>query len=135
MLGGPGETQDTVKETLRFAEKYIRPQDTAFFNIGIRIYPGTKLETIAREQDVLTRSPEGMLVPVFYMSPEVDASWMEQELKQSMSSHMNFISSDSISLSFLPAIHRLAHRLGLRPPLWRHTRIIRRGLRMMGMDV
>jgi radical SAM superfamily enzyme YgiQ (UPF0313 family) len=135
MLGGPGETQDTVRETLRFAGKYIRPQDTAFFNIGIRIYPGTKLETIAREQGVLTRSPEEMLAPVFYMSPEVDASWMEQELKKSMSSHMNFISSDSISLSFLPAIHRLAHRLGLRPPLWRHTRIIRRGLRMMGMDV
>jgi len=135
MLGGPGETQDTVRETLRFAEKYIRPQDTAFFNIGIRIYPGTKLETIAREQGVLSRSPEEMLVPVFYVSPDVDASWMELELKKSMSSHMNFISSDSIGLPFLPSIHRLAHRLGLRPPLWKHTRKIRKGLRMMGMDV
>ncbi|HHT9147235.1 MAG TPA: B12-binding domain-containing radical SAM protein, partial [Candidatus Wunengus sp. YC61] len=43
MLGGPGESEVTVKETLRFAEQYIRPKDVAFFNIGIRIYPGTEL--------------------------------------------------------------------------------------------
>jgi radical SAM superfamily enzyme YgiQ (UPF0313 family) len=135
LLGGPGETRDTVRETLQFAERCIRPQDTAFFNIGIRIYPGTKLEAIARGQGVLSRSPEDMLLPVFYMSPDVDAGWMEQELKKSMRTNMNFISTDSIGLSFLPSIHRFAHHVGLRPPLWKHTRIIRRGLRMMGMDV
>jgi radical SAM superfamily enzyme YgiQ (UPF0313 family) len=135
LLGGPGETQETVKETLRFAEKYIRPQDMAFFNTGIRIYPGTELESIARNQGVLSRSPKEMLSPVFYTSPEVDARWIEREMKKSMARHMHFINTDSIGLSFLPAIHRIGYKLGLRPPLWRHTRIIRRGLRLAGMDV
>jgi hypothetical protein len=135
LLGGPGETETTIKETLRFAEKQIRPQDVAFFNIGIRIYPGTELETIARNQGVLSCSSDQMLSPVFYLSPHVDARWMEQAVKKAMRNHMNFINADSIGLSFLPTIHRTAYRMGLRPPLWRHTRIIRRGLRLVGMDV
>lgn len=135
LLGGPGETEETVKETLRFAGKQIRPQDVAFFNTGIRIYPGTELESIARRQGVLSRAPEDMLSPVFYVSPEVDTHWMERELKKSMNHHMNFLNMDSLSLSFLPTIHRTGYRLGLRLPLWRHTRIIRRCLRLTGMDV
>jgi hypothetical protein len=52
-----------------------------------------------------------------------------------MNSQMNFINMASMSHSFLPAIHRISHKLGLKPPLWRHTGIIRRGLRLAGMDV
>ena len=135
MLGGPGETRETVRETLRFAGKYIRPMDVAFFNTGIRIYPGTELESIARTEGVLSRPPEEMLAPVFYVSPEVDAGWLDQELKNAMKSQMNFINMASMGHSLLPTIHRVSHTLGLRPPLWRHTGIIRRGLRLAGMDV
>lgn len=135
LLGGPGETEETVRETLQFAATQIRPRDVAFFNAGIRIYPGTKLEAIARRQGVLSRSPEEMLSPVFYLSPEVDPRWLERELRQSMKSRMNFIDMDTIGLSWLPAINRVGYRLGLRPPLWRHTRLIRGGLRLVGMDV
>ncbi len=135
LLGGPGETEETVKETLRFAESHIGPRDVAFFNTGIRIYPGTELESIARRQGVLSRPPEDMLFPVFYVSPDVDASWVERELKKSMNRHMNFLNMESLGLSFLPKIHRIGYRLGLQPPLWKHTRIIRRCLRLAGMDV
>jgi len=135
MLGGPGETRDTVRETLRFAGKHIRPMDVAFFNTGIRIYPGTELESIARRAGLLLRPPEEMLAPQFYVSPELDAEWLDQELKKAMNSRMNFINMASMGHSLLPAIHRVSHKIGLRPPLWRHTGIIRRGLRLAGMDV
>ncbi len=135
MMGGPGETRETVRETLQFAERYIRPMDVAFFNTGIRIYPGTELESVARTEGVLLLPPEEMLSPVFYISPEVDAGWLDQELKKSMNSQMNFINMASMGHSLLPTIHRVSHTLGLRPPLWRHTGIIRRGLRLAGMDV
>jgi len=135
LLGGPGETQDTVRETLLFAEKFIRPQDAAFFNIGIRMYPGTELEAIARRQGVLSRPSGSMLAPVFYVSPEVEADWIMGQVKQSMNSHMNFMNSDSLSFSYLPQISRMGHRLGLKTPLWRYTRVIRRGLRSIGMRV
>jgi len=135
LLGGPGETRNTVRETLRFAEKFIRPQDAALFNIGIRMYPGTELETIARRQGVLSLPSGSMLEPLFYISPEVDADWTMGQVKQSMNSHMNFMNGDSMSFSYLPQISRLGHRLGLKPPLWRYTRYIRRGLRSVGMRV
>ena len=135
MMGGPNETEETVKETLRFAENSIRPQDVAFFGMGIRIYPGTELESIARKQGVLSLSPAEMLEPVFYMSPDVEFRWMQTQIIMSMNGHLNFMNSGSLGIPLLPAIHRIAHGLGLRPPLWRHTRIIRRGLRLLGMEV
>lgn len=135
LLGGPGETQDTVQQTLRFAEQVVRPRDVAFFNMGIRIYPGTELERLAREEGYCQVSAQDMLRPVFYVAPAVSASWIMEAVRRSMGSRMNIISTDSIGLSFLPSLHRLGHRLGVRPPLWRHTRFIRRGLRLMGMDV
>ncbi len=69
LIGGPGETRETVSETIRFAEHAVRPMDVAFFNVGIRIYPGTPLARIARAEGVLTASPQEMLLPAFYFSP------------------------------------------------------------------
>ncbi|MBI4221705.1 MAG: cobalamin B12-binding domain-containing protein [Planctomycetes bacterium] len=135
MLGGPGESEVTIKETLRFAEQYIRPKDVAFFNIGIRIYPGTELEHRAREEGVLAISPSEMLEPVFYVSPALDLNWLTETMHKALATHMNYINSNTIGLSFLPAINRLGYRLGIKSPLWRHTRFIRRGLRILGMDV
>lgn len=135
LLGGPGETRETVRETLRFAERSIRPRDAALFTIGIRIYPGTELETIARRQGVLSVPAAGMLAPVFYVSPEVQAGWITEQVKQSMNGHMHFMSGDSLAVSYLPRISRLGHRLGFKPPLWRYARFIRRGLRLVGMRV
>ncbi|MBM4065005.1 MAG: radical SAM protein [Planctomycetes bacterium] len=135
MLGGPGESEVTIKETLRFAEQCIRPKDVAFFNIGIRIYPGTELEHRAREEGVLAISPGEMLEPVFYVSPVLDLNCLTETMQQTMAAHMNYINSNTIGLSFLPAMNRLGYRFGVKSPLWRHTRYIRRGLRTLGMEV
>lgn len=134
MLGGPGENRDTVRETLSFAENYIRPHDVAFFNIGIRIYPGTALEEIARSHGVLTLPSHEMLEPVFYLSPEIEAGWLISTLKAAMDKNYNFINSDSLALPFLSTIHRLGQRFGVKPPLWKHTSSIRRGLRFIGIN-
>lgn len=135
MLGGPGETEETIQETLRFAEQFIRKKDVAFFNIGIRVYPGTELEQIARREGVLTLTPAEMLEPVFYISPALDLNWVTNTMHNVLIKHMNYISSNTISLPFLPVLNRIGYKLGIRPPLWKYTRSIRRGLRFIGMDV
>jgi radical SAM superfamily enzyme YgiQ (UPF0313 family) len=134
MLGGPGETQKTVRETVRFAERNIRPGDAAFFNIGVRIYPGTELELIARRQGVLTVPGDRMLAPVFYVSPDVGASWMRKQVQDLLNRHMNFMSIDSFRFPHLPLLHKIGYRMGVRSPLWRYTRFIRRTLRLIGMS-
>jgi hypothetical protein len=102
--------------------------------VGIRIYPGTELERLARGQGVLTLPQEEMLKPVFYFSPTLDVKWLMKKLQEAMTTHMNYISANSLSLSYLSLIHRIGYRLGVKPPLWRHTRFIRRGLRFFGAD-
>lgn len=134
MLGGPGETQATIQETLRFAEQHISPKDTVFFNIGIRIYPGTELEQMARGEGVLTIPPEEMLEPIFYLSPSINRDWLIQEIYHAMSAHMNYINSNSLSLPFLPAMNRLGYKLGIKAPLWKHTRSVRRVLKLLRID-
>jgi radical SAM superfamily enzyme YgiQ (UPF0313 family) len=134
LLGGPGETKETVEETIGFAQKHIRPEDAAFFNIGVRIYPGTRLEEIARQEGLLSLSSRDMVEPVFYISPGADFRWMIGRVKQAVSNNLNFMDSGSIRLGLLPWIHRIGRGFGLRTPLWRHTRLIRRGLRLVGMD-
>lgn len=133
LLGGPGETEATLRETLKFAESSIRPQDVAYFNVGIRIYPGTELETIARKQGLLSLSPEEMLEPVFYISPEVGFEWMLREVRASVNAHMNFMSLNPVGVQILPTLNRVGYRLGIGSPLWRYTRQIRRGLRLLGI--
>jgi radical SAM superfamily enzyme YgiQ (UPF0313 family) len=135
LLGGPGETRETVRETLRFAEQSIRPQDAALFTVGIRIYPQTELAAIARRQGLLSVPDGDMLAPVFYVSPDAGADWITEQVRRSMDGHMNFMSGDSLASPYLPGITRIGRRLGLRPPLWRYTRFIRRGLRSVGMRV
>ena len=133
MFGGPGETKETVRETLAFANECVRDTDAAFFNVGIRIYPGTPLERVAREDGVL-RIPAGeMLAPVFYVSLQVELKWLVRELREAANRNMNFISQDTFTLPYLPGLLAALQRLGVSQPVWRHTGRLRRGLHFLGV--
>jgi radical SAM superfamily enzyme YgiQ (UPF0313 family) len=133
LLGGPGETPETVEQTLRFVERSLGPRDAAFFNIGLRVYPGTPLEAIARREGALAAAPEDMLEPVFYLSPRLDRAWLERRIHEFTARHLNVLDSTSLSFRLLPALNRLGSALGLRPPLWRRTPAIRRALKLTGL--
>lgn len=135
MLGGPGETEETLTETLNFAEKCIGQGDVALFMIGIRIYPGTELENIARMEGLLTLAPLAMLEPVFYLSPLINLELLLKKVQNSMATHMNYMNPNAIGLPFLSTINYLGYWLGVKPPLWKHTRYLRRGLRWLGRDL
>jgi radical SAM superfamily enzyme YgiQ (UPF0313 family) len=76
LLGGPGETPRTVRETIDFI-KQIGP-DCAGAALGLRVYPGTALEQIVAEElrnptnSGIRRKysgPVNLLKPTFYISP------------------------------------------------------------------
>lgn len=134
LLGGPGETHDTVRRTLDFAASRIAPRDVVFFQSGVRIYPGTPMERIAREQGLLQATADHMLTPVFYFSPQVSQEWLRSQLQAAARDHLNFITENSVGLPILQGLMGLSYRLGFRPPLWRHTRAIRRLLGWVGVS-
>jgi hypothetical protein len=103
--------------------------------IGIRIYPGTELENIARMEGLLTLAPHDMLEPVFYLSPTINLELLLKKVRNSMDAHMNFMNPNAIGLPFLSAISLAGYWLGVKPPLWKNTRKIRRWLRWLRMDL
>lgn len=135
LLGGPGETRGTVERTLEFARRRVKPSDTAFFNAGVRLYPGTPLEAAARRDGSFTAPRDRMLEPVFYLSPGVEKEWLLETLAAATGENMNFIASDSFARPFLADIYGLAHFAGVQQPLWKHTRLIRRGLKSLGVKL
>jgi radical SAM superfamily enzyme YgiQ (UPF0313 family) len=81
LLGGPGETRQTVRESLEFADGLNL--EAVKITTGIRIYPGTPLARLALAESRLGPG-ENLLHPTFYMAEglmpwlkETVAAWMK----------------------------------------------------------
>ena len=65
IFGGPGESEETIAETVGFISG-LRPR-AVMCTLGMRIYPGTELHTIAEREGQLERGA-CLLDPKFYFS-------------------------------------------------------------------
>jgi len=74
MLGAPGETRDSVEESLEFADSLHL--DGLNLTVGIRIYPQTALCQTAREEGLIGRDDD-LLAPRFYLAPGL-RDWLPQ---------------------------------------------------------
>lgn len=64
LLGGPGETRESVEESLTFADSL--QTDAMKITVGIRIYPYTALAKTAVRERKITRD-DNLLFPRFYI--------------------------------------------------------------------
>jgi radical SAM superfamily enzyme YgiQ (UPF0313 family) len=80
LLGGPGETRDTVEESIRFADAL--PLDALKITIGIRIYPHTALARTAVAEGLIAPDDD-LLLPKFYMVPMLEA-WLRETVAKWM---------------------------------------------------
>jgi radical SAM superfamily enzyme YgiQ (UPF0313 family) len=78
LLGGPGETIETVEETIKLIKKL--PVTAVGVTVGARIYPGTVLAEMVHEEYFSSQNPniqgkiednQQFLEPVFYLSSEL----------------------------------------------------------------
>jgi radical SAM superfamily enzyme YgiQ (UPF0313 family) len=69
LLGGPGETQDTVAESVAFAD--LLHLDQLRITVGIRIYPETPLAQLAVREGVIAPEDD-LLFPRFYLTPGLE---------------------------------------------------------------
>lgn len=77
LLGGPGETKDTVEQSLHFADSLNL--EAMKITTGIRIYPYTTLAWIAVQERVIAPEEE-LLFPKFYMVPSLQ-DWLSETVK------------------------------------------------------
>lgn len=82
LLGGPGETRDTVEESLAFAESLHL--DYLKITVGIRIYPHTPLAARAVAEGVV-RADDDLLSPRFYLAGSL-RDWLPERVAQVVAS-------------------------------------------------
>ena len=73
LLGGPGETRDSLRETIE-TMKRLSPSRVGA-SMGLRVFPGTKMAALVRKQGPMAQNPnlhggvdEEFFAPVFYLS-------------------------------------------------------------------
>ncbi len=88
MFGVPGETYDTLKESFRNIEKLKKCAVFAFS--GIRILPGTQLQNIAIDENIISKE-DTLLMPAYYISPHVEKEKMEEEIKAAFKKHKSWL--------------------------------------------
>jgi radical SAM superfamily enzyme YgiQ (UPF0313 family) len=80
IFGGPEETEATVQQGLDNIAGIEHCVVLGFS--GIRIYPGTLIRKRALKEGYL-RQTDSLLKPVYYISPKVDKTWMDNHIAQS----------------------------------------------------
>ena len=113
LFGGPGETLQSVRETLKTVEDTGPTAVVAM--AGIRVYPDTPLASLS-ESTGLVKNRRDYLDPVFYIEPG-----LEEELPKTLLSFAmprgNWI-LPGISIPCKPITQKLIRRVGYKKPLW-----------------
>ncbi len=114
LLGGPGETPETVEETLAGAEK-LAATAALFFFCGMRIYPHTPLAALAQKEGVITAETD-LLTPVFYPNHRVDLNKLAFRLKEAGRRRPNWVVGAGGEET--AAVLQRLYRRGRIGPLW-----------------
>ncbi len=114
ILGGPGETEETLQEAFDFMDA-LAPR-AVIVMIGVRIYPNTVLEKISLDQGMIQKG-ESLLDSRFYISPLIREDKLLTMIEGHASTRPNWvvpaldIRNSEEGMAFL-------RRTGYRGPLW-----------------
>jgi radical SAM superfamily enzyme YgiQ (UPF0313 family) len=113
LLGGPGETRETLDETLSNAGKLLKT--VIFFFCGIRIYPHTALYDIALSEGIINDN-EDLLNPVFYRSKYISTEEIIRIVNEKKGDRQNWIVGSGGDKT--KRITEKMYRRGHSGPLW-----------------
>lgn len=119
LVGGPGETMDTLNDTLRFAAWRLSRGNAVYLTVGLRIYPGTTLHRVALDEGVVAAG-DPLLIPRFYFSSALSLDIAIARLRAFAADHPRFMFSADSRSALLPYLLRLATALRLPRPHWRY---------------
>ena len=113
LLGGPGETRQSVEETLLQIESLDKA--VFFFFCGVRIYPGTELCATAVSNGQLSPGAD-LLDPVFYHPNAISPAEIEEIIKERAAGRPNWVvgSGGDITNKIMARMYAKGH-IG---PLW-----------------
>jgi radical SAM superfamily enzyme YgiQ (UPF0313 family) len=120
ILGGPGETRQSLRETFRLMEEVDPTAVIAM--MGVRVYPHTPLaRMLIREGQLQPR--EVALPPRFYLSPELGEEVVGLVVDHARE-HRNWI-VPGYQINYTVKLQRLFRRKGKMGPIWAYMRNLR----------
>jgi radical SAM superfamily enzyme YgiQ (UPF0313 family) len=117
IFGGPGETPQTVEQTLELMDE-LRPTAVIAFT-GIRILPGTGMVDIAR-RDGQIDGDDNLLLPRFYVSESLQTDLIDR-IERHAAGHSNWIVPGKGIRTNIETLQRLRDRK-IKGQLWRLLR-------------
>ena len=121
ILGGPGETKETIEETLANSRKL--PGVVVLPIVGMRVYPGTTLHARAVAEGLI-REESDLLDPCHYIAPGLTAEFISNRLAEFVKTDPNWIIGEPPA-SFHQLVGRLRQR-GVVGPLWTYFAMLQR---------
>jgi radical SAM superfamily enzyme YgiQ (UPF0313 family) len=117
LLGGPGETMETINQTL---EAILDMSPTAVIcMVGIRIFPKTKLSSIAMNEGAIDPDTD-FLQPVFYLSSAIKNDILPF-LETFSKKHPTWI-FPGLNININEDMQRKLRRFGVKGPLWEYMK-------------
>jgi radical SAM superfamily enzyme YgiQ (UPF0313 family) len=122
IFGGPGETAQTMEETL--ARAAALPNALFFATIGMRVYPGTPLWQLATGREPAGAAADHLLEPLFYLEPPLTVASIHARLKQVQKSSSNWAVGDPPP-AFIETMAKLRRR-GKGANMWEYVELMQR---------
>ncbi len=122
IFGGPGETAETVEETLTRAATL--PAAFFFATIGMRIYPDTDLWRMLAPEMQRETAADYLVDPRFYVAPGLTAQGLHSRLRELLKSASNWIVGDPPA-AFSETITKLRKR-GISGPMREYVDLLQR---------
>jgi radical SAM superfamily enzyme YgiQ (UPF0313 family) len=115
LFGGPGETPQTLAETLDGVERLDKC--AVFMFCGMRIYPHTRLYDLALAEGQI-RNGQNLVVPNFYHPPGIDMHHIMEAIQARRRGRLNWIIGAGSPET--AAITARMYRKGYSGPLWEY---------------
>jgi radical SAM superfamily enzyme YgiQ (UPF0313 family) len=93
LFGGPGEDEDSYRETIDFIDHWVNPDDLVYMNAGLRVYPNTPLYKIAEKEGRIRPGQSVFYPPVYYFSERIDREKMIRLITESCRTRPNCLSA------------------------------------------
>lgn len=106
IMGGPGETYETLNEGLRNISTLTR--SVVFVYQGVRILPGTIMEKIALNEGVISKETS-LLQPTYYHTPHVPEDELASIIEQDFSGDMTRLFPPSKAEKMDKALRTMGH--------------------------
>jgi radical SAM superfamily enzyme YgiQ (UPF0313 family) len=133
IFGGPGETPETMEETI--ARAAALPNALYFATIGMRVYPGTPLWRLDQQRHPDDADGEYLLEPRFFLEPPLTVEGIHARLRQVQQSAPNWAVGDPPP-AFVETLAKLRRRVqGVN--MWEYVELMQRlgsGLQGVNLD-